>query len=172
MRDLACERDALGALQTHLTRQYGRPVHPQLPPSDLATYERRSAHRRQEGRAGGRFHAVCAFSNTFRPGHNFSSEVSLVLQLVRAGVRVEPFRSLDKRLIGDNQPDAYGWLQAVGQFPCASKLGTDRFGRRRHHPRRCATTAGEGCHRAARDIDDQRARRDQRRQLCITKLFE
>ena len=95
------ERDALGTLQTHLARQYGRPVHPQLPPSDLATYARRSAHRRQERRAGGRFHAVCAFSNTFRPGHNFSSEVSLVLQLVRAGVRVEPFRSLDERLIGD-----------------------------------------------------------------------
>lgn len=95
------ERDALGALQTHLMRQYGRPVHRQLPPGDLATYSRRSALRRQDERAGHRFHAVCAFSNTFRPGHNFSSEVSLVLRLVRAGVRVEPFRRIDTRLIGD-----------------------------------------------------------------------
>ena len=111
------ERDALGALQTHLTRQYGRPVHPQLPPSDLATYARRSAHRRQEGRAGGGFHAVCAFSNTFRPGHNFSSEVSLVLQLVRAGVRVEPFRSIDTRLIGD------GFGLATWRHPAGKEVG-------------------------------------------------
>ena len=109
------ERDALGALQTQLARQYGRPVHPQLPPSDLATYARRSAHRRQEGRAGGRFHAVCAFSNTFRPGHNFSSEVSLVLQLVRAGVRVEPFRSIDTQLIGDGFGLATWRHERVGQ---------------------------------------------------------
>ena len=95
------KRDALGALQTHLSRQYGPPVHRQLPPSDLATYARRSALRQQEARSGRRFDTVCAFSNTFRAGHNFSSEVSLALLLVRAGVRVEPFRSIDTRLIGD-----------------------------------------------------------------------
>ena len=93
------ERDALGALQTHLAQQYGHPVHRQLPPSDLAIYARQSVLRRQKERR--RFYAVCAFSNTFRAGHNFSSEVSLALLLTRAGVQVEPFRGLDARLVGD-----------------------------------------------------------------------
>lgn len=100
---LALERDALDELSAHLARQYGRPKHSQLPPSDLAAYARAAAKRRAEGGGAskGSFYSACIFSNTFRPGHNFSSEVSFVLHLVRGGVRVERFRGVDAGLFGE-----------------------------------------------------------------------